>query len=417
VDDANTTPAAEGANGGAFAERCQLVMKLATAAHGYGVSGYRLHSYLTRVTDALRVGGEFLITPEYITFIFWRPGETRQYFHFIRMTAPSPDMTRLAQVGELVDQMAAGALTLGQGPAALDRIAQQPPRYGLLPVGLGYGLAGAAFAALLSAAWRDVFLSATLSLVVYATVLAMGRSRRLAPATELISALVASVLASAVTVLHPGGDAYVVTLCAVVVLIPGLALTLGIGELSAKYLLSGMERLVDGVLALLKLFIGAAIGTAIVSAVRTVPAGAASPGMPAVWRWVAVVLLVAGLALTFQVRPKDLPWVVLGGLLVWGGVEAGARLGLWQGSFVGALALGVYAALFSRRLRRPASIVLMTDIMVLVPGAAAYRGLHVAESSGLLKGLTAEWQVLIDILAILAGLFVATIIVPRKATL
>jgi uncharacterized membrane protein YjjB (DUF3815 family) len=245
----------------------------------------------------------------------------------------------------------------------------------------------------------------------------MGRSRRLAPATELISALVASVLASAVTVLHPGGDAYVVTLCAVVVLIPGLALTLGIGELSAKYLLSGMERLVDGVLALLKLFIGAAIGTAIVSAVRTVPAGAASPGMPAVWRWVAVVLLVAGLALTFQVRPKDLPWVVLGGLLVWGGVEAGARLGLWQGSFVGALALGVYAALFSRRLRRPASIVLMTDIMVLVPGAAAYRGLHVAESSGLLKGLTAEWQVLIDILAILAGLFVATIIVPRKATL
>jgi predicted DNA-binding ArsR family transcriptional regulator len=50
-------------------------------------------------------------------------------------------------------------------------------------------------------------------------------------------------------------------------------------------------------------------------------------------------------------------------------------------------------------------------------GPEGYRGLHVAESSGLLKGLTAEWQVLIDILAILAGLFVATIIVPRKATL
>jgi uncharacterized membrane protein YjjP (DUF1212 family) len=417
VDDADTTPAAEGANGGAFADRCQLVVKLATAAHGYGVSSYRLNSYLTRVTHALGLEGEFLVTPEYINFIFSRAGETRQYFHFVRMRAPSFDMTRLAQVGELVDQIAAGALTLAQGPAALDRIAQQSPRYGLLPVGLGYGLAGAAFAILLSATWRDVFLSGAISLAVYATVLSTGRSRRLAPATELISALVASLFASAIAVVPPGSDAYVVTLCAVVVLIPGLALTLGLGELSVKYLLSGMDRLVDGVLTLVKLFIGAAIGTAVISAVRTVPAGAASPGMPAAWKWVAVVLLVTGLALIFQVRPKDLPWVVLGGLLAYGGITAGAQFGLWQGSFLGALVLGIYAALFARRVHRPASIVMLTDIMVLVPGAAAYHGLHVAEASGLLKGLDAGVQVLINILAIVAGLFVASITVPPKATL
>lgn len=163
----------------------------------------------------------------------------------------------------------------------------------------------------------------------------------------------------------------------------------------------------------LKLFIGAAIGGVLVNALSAVLAAVTPPGIPAVWTWVFVTLLVVGLAVVFQVRPKDFGWTVLGGVLAYAGVVVGSRFGFWQGSFVGALALGLYAW----RLRRPTSIVMLTAVMVLVPGAAAYRGLHAVGTGGLVSGLGAEWHVLVNMFAILAGIVVAYSLVPPKATL
>jgi uncharacterized membrane protein YjjB (DUF3815 family) len=130
-----------------------------------------------------------------------------------------------------------------------------------------------------------------------------------------------------------------------------------------------------------------------------------------------MVCLAVGLGLTFQVRPKDFGWTVLGGVLAYAGVVVGSELGFWQGSFVGALLLGVYANLFAWRLRRPTSIVLLTAVMVLVPGASAYSGFHAAEIGGAVSGLAAEWQVLVNIVAIIAGFFLAYTLVPPKPTL
>ena len=130
-----------------------------------------------------------------------------------------------------------------------------------------------------------------------------------------------------------------------------------------------------------------------------------------------VTLLVVGLAICFQVRHKDFGWAVLGGLLAYAGIVIGNQFGFWQGSFVGALLLGIYSNLFAWRLGRPTSIIMLTAIMVLVPGATAYRGLNVLETSGLASGFSAEWHVLVNIAAIIAGLVVAYSVIPPKATL
>lgn len=400
-----------------FDEACRFVIQLGTAAHGYGVASFRLESYLSRVTQALGLRGEFMATPAYINFILWRHGETQQHDHFARMSAPGFDMAKLAQVAELVNEVEARALSLREGEASLDRIDKQPPPYGRSLVALGYVLCGAGSAVLLSAAWRDVFLAGALSVVVYAIVLLAGRSTWVAHSLELSAAWVASVLANAIAIRMPGSDPFVVTLCAVVVLIPGLQLTMGLAELSAKQLISGMSRFIDGVLTTLKLFIGAAIGMVMVNAVHTVPAAVAAPAIPPGWVWTFLALLVVGLAITFQVRPKDFRWTVLAGVLAYAGVVIGSQAGFWQGSFVGALLLGVYANLFAWRLGRPTSIVMLPAVVVLVPGVAAYRGLNAVETSGVVSGLSAEWQVLVNIGAIIAGLLVASTLVPPKASL
>jgi uncharacterized membrane protein YjjP (DUF1212 family) len=400
-----------------FDEACRFLIELGTATHGYGVSSYRLESYLTRASRALGFSGEFIVTPAYIQFVFWRGDDVRQVSHISRMGPSVFDMAKLAQVSELVDQIEAGTLSLDEGGSHLENIGKQAPIYGCWMVALGYALSGAGFAVLMSASWSDVILAAVLSLVVYAVALLAGRSKWVAHTLELSSALIASLIASVVAILHPGTDPFIVTLCSVIVLIPGLALTLGLAELCAKHIVSGMSRLMTGVLITLKLFIGAAIGTGFVNAVATLPAAVVPPAIPAVWTWMFMALLVVGLALTFQVRPKDFAWTVLGGLLAYAGVVIGGHFGFWQGSFLGALLLGVYASLFARRLHRPASIVMLTAIMVLVPGASAYRGLEALRTSGAASGLTAEWQVLVNILAIIAGVVVSATLVPPKTNL
>lgn len=404
-------------NKNSFDEVCSFVIELGTVAHGYGVSSYRLESYLDRVIRALGLRGEFMVTPTYINFIFWRQGEVLQRSNFSRMAASTFDMAKLARIGELVKQIEAGTLSMDEGVSRLKDVGKQPPLYGRWLIALGYALSSAGFAVLLSVAWRDVFLTVVLSLVVYAMALLAERSKWLVYTLEMSTAFVVSVLANAIAIFNPGSDSFNVTLCAVIVLIPGLALTMGLAEVTAKHFISGIIRFIGGIMITLKLFIGATIGAVIVNAVCTVPEAVTPPAIAPVWAWLFVVLLVVGLSINFQVRHKDLAWTILGGVLTYAGMVIGNEFGYWQGSFVGALMLGLYANLYAWRLQRPTSIVMLTAIMVLVPGASAYRGLQVVETSGVMSGVSAEWQVLVNIFAIIAGVLAAYSLVPPKVTM
>jgi len=400
-----------------FDQICHFVIQLGTVAHGYGVSSYRLASFLRRTSEALSVSGGFQVTPASINFTFWQDDETTQRSYFLPMAPTTFDMSKLAAIGELVDQVEAGTLSMEDGVRQLQDIPTKKAQFGAPWVGLGYALAGAGFAVLLSAAWHDVLLSGVLSLVVFAIVLLAGRYKRVASSLELTATFTASLLANAAALVSPGSDVFIVTLCAVIVLIPGLGLTLGIAEILSRQTVSGISRLVDALMVTLKLFIGATLGTVLISTLVAVPAPVQPPPISAYWTWTFVVLLVVGLAIVFQVRPKDIGWTVLAGILAYGGVVLGSSAGFWQGSFVGALLLGAYANLYAWWLRRPTSIVMLTAIMVLVPGASAYRGLEAVHTAGVASGISAEWQVLVNIGAILAGLVVAYSVIPPKATL
>lgn len=400
-----------------FDQICRFVIKLGTVAHGYGVSSYRLQSFLGRTSTAMSINGEFQVTPTYINFIFLRDGERAQRSHYVPMASTTFDMTKLALIGELVDKVETGTLSMEEGVKRLDDICKQQAQFSVPWVGLGYALSGAGFAVLLAAGWPDVLLSGVISLAVFAIVLLAGRSKWVANSLELAAAFTASLLANAAAFLSPGSDPFIVTLCAIIVLIPGLGLTLGLAELLSKHTVSGISRLVDAVMVTLKLFIGAVLGTVLVNGLVAVPAVVQPPPIAPYWTWVFIPFLVLGLAIVFQVRPKDMGWTLIAGILAYGGVVLGSSAGFWQGSFVGALLLGIYANLYAWRLHRPTSIVMLTAIMVLVPGASAYRGLETMHTSGVASGISAEWHVLVNIGAILAGLLVAYSLIPPKVTL
>jgi uncharacterized membrane protein YjjB (DUF3815 family) len=198
-----------------------------------------------------------------------------------------------------------------------------------------------------------------------------------------------------------------------VVLIPGLALTLGVGEILEKSVLSGSSHLIDGIVITLKLYLDAALGTVMVNAIAPVPAAASTPVPSSGVQWFAVLILMLGLGVIFQARPRDLGWVILAGILAYGGTRLGGAWGPWQGSFFGALFLGCYAYLFAWAKRMPTAVVWLPGIMILVPGAAAYLGLETLETSGVASGLAALAGVIVQLGAIVGGIAVAAAIMPK----
>jgi uncharacterized membrane protein YjjB (DUF3815 family) len=109
-------------------------------------------------------------------------------------------------------------------------------------------------------------------------------------------------------------------------------------------------------------------------------------------------------------------WVVLAGVIAYAGVLLGGQFGDWQGSFVGALGLGLYTGLVSLRRQIPGSVVMLPGIMILVPGVAAYFGVNTLQTNSIFSALPAVWGVMVQIVAILGGLYVAASIMPRKTS-
>ena len=400
-----------------FEQVCDFVTQLILQAHRYGVSFVRLQTFTSQLPQLFGIHGHMLAAPPFLFFEFSRPTDTQPY----RIIHPLPDgsfeLTKLSFLGSLLNDLSSGKASLVEAPERLKQIDSFPPPYKNPLVALGYCLCGSGFAVLLSAAWSDLIFAAVLSLVVFAITMYARRSQWIAERINFASAVVTSILASIIALLFPGSNAFTVALCAVIVLIPGLSLTVGVAELASKSTITGINRLVDGILITFALVVGSAAGSSIVNAFWIVPAPFAPPGYSLFFAFISVVFIMLGLALIFQVRPRDLVWVILGGIIAYTGIVIGGQFGNWQGSFLGALGLGIYSTLVVDRLFLPSSVIMLPGIMILVPGVAAYFGLDTLQTSGIIGGLQAIWGVVVQIAAIIGGLFIAASVLSQKASL
>jgi len=386
-----------------FDRACRFLDALVAAVQRYGVSSSAMESLLVRVARALHLQGQFLATPTQVQSIIWDEDEDRQRLHIAVSNAGDYDLTKLAQISELVGTVESGDTTPDAGLDRIRAIDRTSPEYGPVVNALAFALCGLGFGVILGLSWRDVLLGGVLSVVSFGIARLAARSQGLTTALELVVAAMAAALATLLALVLPGSNALAVAVCASIYFVPGFGLTLGASELMSGNTLSGLIGFTRAAVTSGKLVIGALIGSAIVRGLADVPPADVQSGVPHVWTWLFAPLLVLGLAILFRVRRKDLVWPVLGGLVVWLGLEAGSGLGIWQGTFIGAFLLMSASRLFARVSKLPATIILLPAVMVLVPGVAALRALYVGQTLGLVEGLRSTSNVLVLIAAILGG--------------
>lgn len=401
-----------------FIEKRRFIIKLGKALHKFGTPAYRLETHLQTVAKTLGIEGYFLISPTSMTFVLQHDTD-QEYNHVARVKPGELDLGSLARTDALVQELSLGQRSLSEALERLDEIANKPNPYGpMLTLG-AFGTSAAAFAMLMGSSWNDVFWSALIGMLVYGLVFSAERSRRMAELLEPLAAMLAGFAACGLAQLDAGLNIPVVVLSGIIVFIPGLALTLGLAELAARDLMSGTMRIMDAVMLLFKLYFGAVLGVAIGNALFGESLYIEPMPLPRWAIWSAVPILSMALVFIFKARLKDAPWGVLAGIVaffsaMFGGLYLGDSLGI----FIGALAVGIYANLFARWMKAPASIALLQGIVILVPGSKTYIGLNVLISGEtMLNQSHLGSQIFLIFMSLIAGLIFSNVVVPPRNTL
>lgn len=403
-----------------FKQRRKFLIRLAKTLHQCGTPAYQLEAHLIKISDALELGGSFLISPTAITCIFWPKGdrENQEYNYVTRMQPGDLDLGLLARTDELVEELCTGKRDLDDALIRLEEITHKPHPYPQWMIFIAFGLASAAFSMLMGTSWADVIASCLLGFGIYGLVFWAEKSQRILSALEPLAALGAAFFASAMSFIEPSINMPLVVLASIIVFIPGLALTVGLSELAARDLVSGTARVMDAIMVLFKLYFGAFLGFAIAEvAWGSVVQQEALP-LPAWSGWLAVLVLSFCLMVMFKIRLKDAPWGVVAGFLAHGtGIIASAFFGIALGTFFAALLLGIYANVYARWLKAPAAIVLLQGIVVLVPGSKLYMGLNtVIAGQEILHIEQIGSQSFLILMSLVAGLIFANIFVdPRRS--
>jgi uncharacterized membrane protein YjjP (DUF1212 family) len=395
------------------ADSIAFVLALGRALHRYGTPAYRLEEALRVCCRQLGLEAEIFTTPTAIIMSFGEPSELRT--RMMRVEGGPLDMDKLEQVDDLADDVVAQKLTAAEGVRRLDQILSAPRLYSRAATIAFTGLTSAAIAVFFGGGVVEVGLVAVIGVMLGLLEQVAARSTEQARVFELIGAAFVALtanLASSVVEISPSR----VTLAALIVLLPGMSLTVAMTELATRNLIAGTARLMSAVIVLLQLVVGVAIGERLANVIVTIQT--APPAVLPVWaQWVALVAAALGMSVLVHAQRRAFSWILAASVIGYLGTALGTSwLDERMGVLVGAFAVGVLGNIFARVMQRPAQVVHVPAVLLLVPGSMGFRGISALLGRDTLTGVGTVFEMFVVAIAIVAGLLVANAVVsPRRS--
>jgi len=393
-----------------FDDAWVFILKVGVAAHKYGSTATRLETFLTSLAKEFGYQGEFKSTPVEIRFGLQETPDSKERVEVMATAPPAMDLDKLARLGDVLNNIKAGTLSINDADLQIDAIDHLPPPWGKFASMLGYLFVGFGLAPLLGAGWMDTLFASLFSILVYGIVLLSTRLGATAMKwMPFTTALITGFLAMMVKHWVPSLNLVLVILSAIAIILPGYSISLGAGELVSKRVKSGIYNLKSGLITLIKQIAGAIIGVVIASVFVTATITVAEPQAPVDQKWMLLYfpLLLIGLAFAFQVSRRDLPWTVLISAVAFLGVLAGSSImNANLGNLLGTIIAVVVSNLWARKTGRPASIVLIPAIVMLVSGTIGFRGLATMASGDVALGVDQFFQMFIVAMTLVVGIMI-----------
>ena len=396
--------------------RAAFILALGRALHGAGEPTNRLEELLEDVAERIGLRAQFFITPTSI-FVAFGP-EDRQRTHLIRTEPGTTNLGRLARLDRVVTKVLRGDLDVERALAALNEAtAPVPARPSLALVG-GFALASACSARVLGGGWREIVTAGGIGAVIGIIAALAATRTTLQRLFEPVAAFLAAILLALAAKATGGMSATVTTLASLIVLMPGMALTNAMTELTTRHLAAGTARLMQAFMVFLAMGFGVALGSQLV-AVTLGTVSVREPAPLAAWTiWPAVILVSVSFSMLLQASRRDFGWILLACLVGFIASRSAANLlGPELGMFVGAFAVGLLASAVSRWADQPSALIEVPGTLVLVPGSIGFRSITAMLENQVVSGLETAFRVLLIAMSLVAGLLMANLVFPRPRRL
>src|SRR5918993_143774 len=223
---------------------------------------------------------------------------------------------------------------------------------------------------------KDVAVAAILGILVGVLRMIGQRDRALQVLIPVLAAFAVSSVSALSIQASAAAPGLRAMIAALVIFLPGAALTTAVWELTEGQMIAGSSRLVWAGVQLTLLAFGILAGVEAVG-ISTAEAFIGSPALLGAWApWVGVLLFAVGVAITHSAPPKSFLALLIVLYTAWVGQFSGGLIfgGLVSG-MVGALVMTPAAYLLARtRIGMPAFAMFLPGFWLLVPGALSLIG-------------------------------------------
>lgn len=354
-------------------------------------------------------------TPTIVELSFGSLPEQRSYTFRVRPRAV--DLDAIARLDDLVNDVVAGRVEPDDALERLNEIRSRPLARRWLVRLAAYGVAGAAVTPVLGGGWREVAAGALVGLVVGMIALVARRPARTEAALAPLAAVGASFTAALIADIGLKASPDVVTLAALVTLLPGMTLTIGMRELATEHLQSGVANTALALVQLLGLVFGVGVGRSVAASWFGIPQQTVPhTGFTGTHVLAAIA---AGLAFTVTLRAqwRAAPIMCSAAVLAVLTNAAGRTLfGAAAGVFVAALAIGIIGGLVGGVAKRSPLVFIVPGILILVPGSAGFNSLLKMLTGQTVSGIDAGFNTFVTAMSIAYGLMLSTVVLPRRFT-
>jgi len=405
-----------------YAARINFVVELAERLHAYGTTAQRLEGAITAVAHRLQLECEPWSNPTGMILTFSDPqrglGES-DTTRVIRLPPGETDLYRLSETDRIAEEVLAGRLGLVDAHAQMSALDAPPTRRSRAMQVLAYGLAAIGIAGVLRLPWLDIGVAGVNGLMIGLLVQWSELHPRFKEGLEAVTAMFAAIVTLLVASFVAPLNQNTVIIASLIVLLPGMALTNAMNELTSQHLVSGTARFAGAITTVLKLAIGTIIALYLANLVGLEAQVRASRPQPVWVEWGALVAAAFAFAVLFRAQWRDYPKVMCaaaGGYLIsrYGGQAFGSPAGI----FLAALVLTAAGNAYARWWNRPGAILRVPGIIMLVPGSVSLRGLlTLIQQQDIDAGQTAVLAVLNILLALIAGLLFGNLLLPARRNL
>ena len=396
--------------------RISFVRKLGRALHIHGAPAHRLEESMVEISRVLDLSGSFFSSPTSIFSSLGAAGWDRTFLD--RIECGEVDLQKLSKLDDLAVRVLERRTSVTAAAAEVDRIVSGRPAYPTWLSTLAFGLTSAAATRFFGGGAAEIAAATLIGLAVGLLSVAAGRWAAIGRLFEPLGGATVSFLALVIAArLHPT-SVPIVSVGALIVLIPGLSLTLAVTELALRNLVSGTARLSGAVLSFLMLGFGVVLGRAAGAAFVGEVAPVEPVQLPGWTLYLAIAIASLTIGVLFRVPRRDLLWVMAACFCTFGGARwGGLLLGPELGVFLGAIVLGVVSNLYARLLRRPAMVTRLPALMLLVPGGLGFLGINSLLEQDALAGVQTVFTVGLIAVALVTGLLLSNALLPPRRIL